>query len=417
MTKKIDVETVGQVGLKLIADNLVAPLGVLFPDDGSDRLFIIDEPGIIKLINKDGSLQKVPFLDITQKVVKFNTNYDERGLLGLAFHPNFKQNGKFYIYYNIPLRNGAPKGWDSTIRLSEFTVSKDNFNIADPNSEKVLLEFDKPYYNHNGGQIIFGPDGYLYVSVGDGGNANDVGKGHNEKIGNGQDTFTFLGKILRIDINKTPYAIPSDNPFADGKKGLKEIFAYGLRNAWRMSFDGNDLYAGDVGQNLWEEIYIIKKGGNYGWNIKEGTHCFNPKNADKSPEKCSAVGYMGEPLLDPIIEYKNATNGGIGHANVGGYLYRGKAISSLYGKFIFGDWSTGLGAGDGTLFVADPSKNGMWKFGELKISGTNNGRLGEFLLSFGRDQNGELYIATTKNSGPKGNTGKIYKLIPVDTKL
>ncbi|VVB83025.1 Glucose / Sorbosone dehydrogenase [uncultured archaeon] len=415
-TMKLNLEFGGAVKLNLVANNFVSPIDIEFPNDSSGRLFIVDRPGIIKIL-QNGTLLDEPFLDLTNKVVNLSIIYDERGLLGLAFHPDFKKNGKFYVYYNTKLRSSAPNGWDSTIRLSEFTVSK-NSNKADQNSERVLLEFDKPYMNHNGGQILFGKDGYLYISVGDGGNANDVGMGHNATIGNGQDTFSILGKILRIDVDSktssTLYGIPKDNPFADGKNGLKEIYAYGFRNPWRMSFDAKNgnLFVGDAGQNIWEEISVVKKGGNYGWNIKEGTHCFSVQNPNKSPAQCSNVGYKGEPLIDPVIEYLNAQQkGGLGHTNVGGYMYYGKEFPQLYGKFIFGDWSRSFTKADGTLFVADPSEKGLWTIKQLEISDSKNMRLGEFILSLGHDSENELYLLTTGNTGPVGKTGKVYKLV------
>ncbi len=405
----------GEVGLKLIADNFVSPVDIRFYDD-SGKLFVVDRPGIIKIINADGTVQKEPFLNITDRVVSLNPSYDERGLLGLAFHPDFKNSGKFYVFYNTKLRTSARQNWDSTIRISEFNILEEN--KADPKSEEILMEIDHPQMNHNGGQILFGKDGYLYISLGDGGNANDVGEGHNPETGNGQDTFTLLGKILRIDVNnKTSlrnYGIPADNPFSDGKNGLKEIYAYGFRNPWRMSFDtetGN-LYVGDAGQNIWEEIDKVEKGKNYGWNLKEGTHCFSPESANKSPANCSNVGYKGEALIDPFIEYLNAQQkGGIGHTNVGGFMYRGIAIPEFFGKFIFGDWSTDFTKTDGTLLIAEPSQ-GLWKIKEIKIANRTNGKIGEAILGLGHDADNELYVLTTKKIGPDSNTGKVYKIIP-----
>ncbi len=409
--KKVNLEFGGEVKLDLVADGLISPVDMQFPKDNSGRLFIVDRIGKIKILNNK-SLIDEPFLDITDKVIPLNSLYDERGFLGLTFHPNFKNNGKFYVYYNAKLREGAPSDWDSTIRLSEFVVSKDNPNKADATSEKIIMEIDKPGMNHNGGQILFGKDNYLYISIGDGGNANDVGKGHNQTIGNGQDTFSILGKILRIDVNgKTSnanYLIPQDNPFSDGKNGLKEIYAYGFRNPWRMSFDSETgkLFVGEVGQSSWEEINIVEKGKNYGWNIKEGTHCF----ATRNPE-CENLGYKGEPLIDPIIEYPNAQQkNGMGHTNVGGFMYRGNGIPTLKGKFIFADWSTSFTKADGSLFVAESSETGLWEMKLIAISGRENKRLNEFILSLAQDSENELYLLTTEKTGTNGETGKVYKL-------
>jgi glucose/arabinose dehydrogenase len=414
---KLNLQFGGEVKLKLVANNFVSPVDIQFPDDNSGRLFIADRPGIIKILDNSQLIDE-PFLNITDRVVSLTPTYDERGLLGFAFHPDFKNNGKIYVYYNTKLRSSAPSSWDSTIRLSEFTISKNNPNKVNASSERILLEFDKPYMNHNGGQIIFGKDNYLYISIGDGGNANDVGMGHNATIGNGQDTFSLLGKILRIDVDSktssTLYGIPKDNPFYNGKDGLREIYAYGFRNPWRMSIDTKTgkLFVGDAGQNIWEEIDMVEKGGNYGWNLKEGTHCFSVSNPNKSPAQCSNVGYKGEALLNPVIEYLNAQQkGGLGHTNVGGYMYHGKEFPQLESKFIFGDWSTSFIKGDGSLFVAEPSETGLWDMKQLGISGMKNNRIGEFILGLGHDSENELYVLTTEKTGPTGKTGKVYKLI------
>ena len=363
-----------KVKVKLIAKNLTAPMALVSPDDGTGRLFIVDQTGIIKIKTKDG--KTIEFLNISSKIVELNPGFDERGLLGLAFHPKFKKNGKFYVYYSIPLRNGAPVGWDHTNRISEFKVSKNNPNKANKKYERILLEVDHPQFNHNAGQIAFGPDGFLYIPIGDGGGGGDVGLGHPEP-GNGQNISTLLGKILRIDVDGVPYKIPKDNPFV-GKDGLDEIYAYGFRNPFHIGFDargGHKLFAGDAGQNLWEEVDIVSKGGNYGWHIKEGTHCFDPNNPDKSPDTCPDTGANGEDLIDPIIEYKNAhQSGGIGFVVIGGFVYRGNELSKLKGKYIFGDFSNDFSIGNGTLLIGIPpkgkDKGNMWDIKELKVSKT-----------------------------------------------
>lgn len=415
MNPGIDLGSEGEVELQLIAEGFVSPVDLAFPNDDSGRLFIADRPGVIKIINADRTVQEEPFLDITDRVVKLSPGYDERGLLGLTFHPDFQQNGKFYVFYNTGLKAGAPEGWSSTIRVSEFSII--NSQKSNPDSERILLEDNHPQMNHNGGKLLFGNDGYLYISIGDGGNADDIGEGHNSTIGNGQDTFTLMGKILRIDVDSKSagkqYGLPSDNPFSDGKNGLPEIFAYGFRNPWRMSFDSEtgDLYVGDAGQNLWEEISKVEKGKNYGWNIKEGAHCFSVKSPHESPEECRSTGYKGEELIAPVIEYPNAQQkGGFGSTNVGGFMYRGDAISKLKNKFVFGDWSRGFTETDGTLFAASPSGN-LWEIKELRIKDRIDGRLGETILALGEDAENELYILTTEKIGPSGNTGKVYKII------
>ncbi|MDD2788311.1 PQQ-dependent sugar dehydrogenase, partial [Methanoculleus sp.] len=219
-----------RVGLEFVTGGFTMPVALASPDDGTGRLFVADLPGVIRVI--DAGVNE-PFLDITGRVVDLRTGYDERGLLGLAFHPKFRENGRFFVYYSAPLRDGAPEGWDHTSRVSEFAVSTPN--RADPGSERMILEVDQPQANHNGGSIAFGPDGYLYIPLGDGGGANDVGRGH-PPGGNGQDIETLLGKILRIDVDgEKPYGIPADNPFV-GREGRDEIYAYGLRNPWRTAF-------------------------------------------------------------------------------------------------------------------------------------------------------------------------------------
>jgi len=405
------------VGLELIAEGFTSPLGLIPPGDGTGRLFIIDQIGTIRVMTRDGRVLDEPFLDLRSKVVELNPGFDERGLLGLAFHPACRDNGRFFVYYSAPLRRTAPSGWNNTSHISEFRVSPDNPNKAAPNSERILLQVDQPQANHNAGQITFGPDGYLYIPLGDGGGANDTGIGH-PPIGNGQDTSTLLGSILRIDVDSgNPYGIPPDNPFV-GKEGQDEIFAFGLRNPFRISFDAggnNELFAGDVGQNLWEEVNIVTKGNNYGWNIKEGAHCFDPNSPNRSPEQCAEVNASGQLLIDPIMEYKNArTPGGIGTSVIGGFVYRGSALPMFNGTYIFGDFSAGRDRGDGRLFVATkPSTVGqMWSMRELGVATTESGRIDAFVRSFGQDANNELYVLTAEVAGPTGNTGKIYKIIP-----
>ncbi|MGQ0713081.1 MAG: PQQ-dependent sugar dehydrogenase [Gemmatimonadaceae bacterium] len=235
---------------------MASPIAIISADDRTGRLFIVDQTGTIHILTKRGELLATPFLDVRPRMVPLRPGFDERGLLGLAFHPNYRKNGRFFVYYSAPLRPGAPAGFNHTARIAEYRVSSDP-NVADPASERVVLEIDKPQFNHNGGTLLFGKDRMLYISIGDGGGANDVGLGHVEDWypenggGNGQDIQqNLLGNILRIDIDRgTPYGIPRSNPFA-GKPGLDEIWAYGLRNPYRMSFGmkgGHRLFVGDAG--------------------------------------------------------------------------------------------------------------------------------------------------------------------------
>ena len=407
------------VDVRQIAAGLTAPVALVEPPDGSRRLFIVDQIGLIRVLLPDGQLLAEPFLDVRDRLVTLMPNFDERGLLGLAFHPHYAENGRFFVYYSAPLREGAPAGWNCTSHISEFLVSADP-NRADAASERILLQIDKPQFNHNGGTVAFGPDGNLYISIGDGGGANDVGLGHVEDWypdnagGNGQDiTDNLLGSILRIDVDGgAPYAIPLDNPFV-GTEGLDEIWAYGFRNPYRISFDGSSLFAGDAGQLLWEEVSLVVKGGNYGWNVKEGTHCFDAENNAVSPATCPSFAPGGVPLRDPVIEYSNARNpiGGFGLVVVGGHVYRGGELPQLRGRYVFGDWSRSFGRPDGTLLVATPRKKGLWTIQELLVQGSPGGRLGDFILGFGRDLQGEVYVLTSDSVGPSGSTGKVYRLV------
>lgn len=410
------------IDVKLVADGLNSPIQIVSADDRTRRLFIIDQSGVIRILTRKGVLLPTPFLDVTTRMVTLMPGFDERGLLGLAFHPDYRKNGRFFVYYTAPLRAGAPAGYNATARISEFRVSP-NPNLADPLSERVILEVDKPQFNHNGGTLAFGNDGFLYISLGDGGGANDVGLGHVEDWyadnggGNGQDKeANLLGNILRIDIDRgTPYGIPRNNPFV-GRPGLDEIWAYGFRNPYRMSFDTEDdgrLFVGDAGQGLWEEVSIAERGGNYGWNVKEGTHCFDAENNRVSPPSCPDREPDGTRLRDPIIEYANSAQaGGIGVTVIGGNVYRGKRIKSLRGMYVFGDFSRRFAPPDGTLLAARPQRRGLWPIRELRIASSANGRLNDYILGFGIDDRGEVYVGGKDVLGPTGNTGKVYRLIP-----
>jgi glucose/arabinose dehydrogenase len=409
------------VALELVAQGLTSPVALMEAPDRSGRLFVVDQTGLIRIIDANGTLLAEPFLDVRGRMVTLRANFDERGLLGLAFHPQYRSNGRFFVYYTAPLRAGAPQGYDATARISEFRVST-SANRADAASERILLQVDKPQFNHNGGTIAFGPDDdFLYISLGDGGGGNDNGNGHvadwftENGGGNGQDiTQNLLGSILRIDVDGgTPYGIPRNNPFVDGP-GLDEVYAYGFRNPYRFSFDmggGHDLLVGDAGQGLWEEVSRVSRGGNYGWNVKEGTHCFDAENNRVSPATCPTVDpTTGIALTDPVIEYAHLSNGGLGLVVVGGYVYRGSALRHLRGRYVFGDWSKAFGTPDGTLFVASPRGTGMWPMQELNVSTSANGRLNHFLLGFGQDEDGEVYVLTTNSAGPTGTAGRVYRL-------
>jgi len=415
-----------QPSLQLITDGLISPVALVEPPDGSKRLFIADELGKIWIIGADGIRAANPFIDISSKMVTLNPSYDERGLLDIAFSPDYKTSGKFYLFYTAPPRPGTPvpgdagSTWDNLTRVSEFTVSAADPNVADISSERVLVEDDHPYLNHNGGSLAFGPDGDLYISIGDGGNKNDIGNGHvpdwyaANAGGNGQDIYAnLMGNILRIDVNGSPYNIPADNPFV-GTGAKQEIYAYGFRNPFRFSFDmagTHQLIVGDEGQSLYEEVDVVTKGGNYGWNVKEGTHCFNTDNEFTVRPSCPVVDSAGQPLIDPVLELVNTANpigGGVGIAIIGGFVYRGTALPAWQGKYIFGMLSVD-GNATGKVFSADMTSSGMWTYSGVPIDSLSN--LGTFLKSFGQDQSGEMYLLTSDQLGPQGASGKVYKII------
>lgn len=404
------------VGLKLISEGMTAPVALMAAPDDSGRLFVIDQAGFIWIIDANGELKTDPFLDLRSRMVALRPGFDERGALGLAFHPDYAKNGRFFVYYSAPRRPEAPGNFDHTSHISEFHVSADP-DRANPDSEQILLQVDEPQFNHNGGALAFGPDGYLYISLGDGGRANDTGVGHNPDIGNGQDITVLLGKILRIDVNNgSPYGIPPDNPFV-GRDGRDEIYAYGFRNPFRMQFDSggdHELFVGDVGQGLWEEVDIVVNGGNYGWNIREGTHCFDPNNPTNPPDTCRETGYLDEPLIMPIIEYRNSNapgGGGIGIAVIGGNIYRGSRLHQFEGQYIFGDWSTAFTVANGSLFAAvRPNGNGLWPMRALRVAGYPNERVGRFVLGIGQDDDNEFYLLTSDRNAPSGTTGKVFRL-------
>jgi glucose/arabinose dehydrogenase len=424
-----EADTGSNIGLKLMAEGLSAPMALASIPDGSGRLLVAEQSGVISLHDRDGKKSEPLFLDLRERMVAINKGMEERGLLGLALHPQFKSNHKFYVVYSAPLRTNAPPKWDHTERLSEFTTTGADFATADPASERVVLEIDEPDWNHNSGRLAFGPDGFLYLSVGDGGAHNDVGdvargRGHPPE-GNGQKLDTLLGKVLRLDVEHgTPYGIPRDNPFADGKKGLPEIFAYGLRNPWGMSFDRggkHNLILADVGQDRWEEINVIVKGGNYGWRLREGFDGFDPKNPRSAPTNAVTVGADGKPFVDPVLTYKTLRGRGTdpeayGVTITGGYVYRGKAIPELVGKYVFADWSRSMAIPDGTMLVATipppGSDNARWSAQPLALKEFPNGRIKSYIWALGEDDEGELYVLANGINSAFGTRGKVFKLVP-----
>lgn len=417
------------IGLKLITEGLGAPTVLVSVPDGSGRMLLAEQAGVIHFLDHDGKKSEQPFLDLRGKIVSLGAGMEERGLLGLALHPQFKSNHKFYVVYSASLRPSAPPKWDHAERLSEFKATGSDFSTADMASERILLEIDEPDWNHNSGRIAFGPDGYLYWTVGDGGAFHDVGdvergRGHPPE-GNGQRLQTLLGKVLRLDVDHgTPYGIPRDNPYADGQKGLPEIYAYGLRNPWGISFDRggrHDLIVTDVGQDRWEEINVIVNGGNYGWRLREGFDGFDPKNSQSAPTNSVSVGADGKPFVDPVFVYKTLRGRGTdpdsyGVTITGGYVYRGKAFPSLVGKYIFADWSRSMAFPDGTLLVATIPPSGSspvrWTAQPLALKDFPNGRIKSYIWALGEDDDGELYVLANGINSVTNTRGKVFKLVP-----
>jgi len=335
--------------LKPVASGFAKPLYLTHAHD--QRLFVVQQAGQIMII-EGGVTRPTPFLDIKTRV---GSNGNEQGLLSVAFHPNYQKNGLFYVNYT---------NLEGSTTIARYNVSADP-NVADEISEQILLTIPQPYSNHNGGHILFGPDGYLYIGMGDGGAANDP---HN----NGQSLNTLLGKILRLDVDTgSPYGVPQDNPFITTAAARPEIWSYGWRNPWRMAFDAatGDLYVADVGQNQYEEVDVELAGSgggqNYGWRLMEASHCFNPTSCDPATLK----------VVMPIAEYPHSQ----GCSVTGGYVYHGTQFPQLNGVYLYADYCTG------TLWGLRHEADGSWSQAELLASG-------KIISSFGLDAAGELYL-------------------------
>ncbi|PSQ14037.1 hypothetical protein BRC98_00815 [Halobacteriales archaeon QS_7_68_65] len=421
------------VRTETVADGpLSAPLGFEVAPDDRDRRYVVDQVGKIHVHGSDG-LATEPFLDIGDRLVDFSSartdSIEERGLLGLAFHPDFGTNRRYYARYSAPTVRGTPEGYTHVERLAEFTASE-NGRRGRPDSERVLLDVPSPHHTHNAGSVAFGPEGYLYLGMGDGGGSK-LETGHAadwyaNNGGNGQDvTENLLGSVLRIDVDDTggsgdaPYGIPEDNPLV-GEEGLDEHFAWGFRNPWRMSFEDGRLFVVDVGESNYEEVNVVEKGKNYGWNVREGSHCYNTGSPADPPTACPERTPPdvrgGEPLVDPIVEYPHVHEGeGVGLAVVGGHVYGGDALPGLRGKFVFGDYSRN-GEPRGSLFAATPPADdgGTWSLEELRVAGGPEGSLDAYLLGVGQDAAGECYALTTDVLGvdPSTTTGEVRKLVP-----
>ncbi|MDG2124377.1 MAG: PQQ-dependent sugar dehydrogenase [Verrucomicrobiales bacterium] len=400
----------------------LSPVAITHAGDGSGRLFVTDQRGTIHIVTATGELLPTPFLDLSSKLISERPGFDERGLLSTAFHPDYSTNGLFYVYYSAPSPNFSESSTnpvDHMSVVSELKVDPGNPDLANPSSERVLLTFDQPQFNHNGGQVAFGPDNFLYISTGDGGSSNDNDAGHtggteeqpDGGLGNSQDLTNLLGKILRIDPlgrGNGQYGIPDTNPFGVSITGaLPEIYAYGLRNPWRFSFDRStgQLYCADVGQGSLEEVNIITPGSNYGWRNREGTITFDataPGNVNAAIDPIAQYAHLDPSLPTPADVLK------IGSSITGGYVYRGTANPGLAGTYLFGDWTASFSNPSGTLLGLTPAETpGQFDVEIVQVEAGNP--IGFFLPAFGEDEAGELYLAgktTLAPSAPDPATGQ-----------
>jgi glucose/arabinose dehydrogenase len=425
------------VGLETVATGLVAPnKGVTAPGEPG-RLYVVDQPGVVWRLDLATGAKSV-FLDVSARLVPLGFlgpgTFDERGLLGLAFHPNYRLNGKLYTYTSEP--TAGPPTFPSTMPagvppdhqnvVAEWTAA---MGVVDPGSRRELFREDHPQFNHDGGDLAFGPDGMLYASIGDGGNADDQGPGH-VAGGNAQFLGTVLGKILRVDVDgrnsaNGQYGIPPSNPFVGTPGALPEIWALGFRNPFRFSFDlsTGELYVGDVGQNDIEEVDIVVRGGNYGWNRKEGTLFFNENGAADGFASMVDNGLVPAGAIDPIAQYDTHHEG---HSVIGGFVYRGSELPQLAGRYVFGDFSRAFrfpsGPNDqGRIFTLQQrSGTGLRQINEAHVAGqtalgranrTGSEGIGLGILGIGEDAAGELYVLGNPSGTPFGTEGEVLRLV------
>lgn len=430
------------IELKLVAEEGISnPVWLTHAGDGSGRLFIVDQGGKVHVVAKGGRMLKKPLLDVSDRIV-IKKGFDERGLLCLAFHPDYAKKGaagegKMYTYTSEATSKAGPADFPSNMEavfgipcdhqavITEWSISKDRRAKVDMSSRREIMRIDEPMFNHDGGGLAFDENGLLFISLGDGGGGNGFGPGHAMPHGNGQDTSTPLGSILRIDpLGKKgkksangQYSNPNDNPYVKGG-GLAEIYAIGMRNPYRISYDvqSKQLIAGDIGQENVEEINVIKKGGNYGWRIREGDYYFHPQ-AEKFFNITRETTETGLPkTLGATLQYDQQD----GVSVIGGFIYRGKAIKALKGKYVFGDYKymdpnlprkEQVKPASGRIFFSPLKKGATIK--EF-VLGKGDRRIGEFVLGMGQDEDGEVYVLTSPFSSPVDHTdGKVYKIVPV----
>ncbi|NXA46219.1 HIPL1 protein, partial [Nothocercus julius] len=391
-----------QLCLEEVANGLRNPVAMVHANDGTHRFFVAEQVGLVWTYLPDRSRLEKPFLNISEAVLTSPWEGDERGFLGIVFHPKFKFNGKVYVYYSVEVR------YEERIRISEFRISPADMNTLDHGSERIILEVEEPASNHNGGELLFGDDGYLYIFTGDGGMAGDPFG----TFGNAQNKSTLLGKVLRIDVDNNDrgplYRIPPDNPFVGEAGARPEIYAYGVRNMWRCSFDRGEphtkegkgrLFCGDVGQNKYEEIDIVERGKNYGWRAREGFSCYDKKLCTNSS--------IDDVL--PIYAYPHK----MGKSVTGGYVYRGCESPNLNGLYIFGDFMSGR-----LMSLRENHATGEWQYSEICM-GTGQtcvfpgliNNYYQYIISFAEDEAGELYFMSTGIPSATARAGVIYKVV------
>ncbi|XP_038601969.1 HHIP-like protein 1, partial [Tachyglossus aculeatus] len=397
-----------QLCLVEVANGLRNPVALVHAGDGTHRFFVAEQVGLVWTYLPNRSRLEKPFLNISEAVLTSPWEGDERGFLGIVFHPRFRHSGKVYVYYSVEVH------YEERIRISEFRISPDDMNTVDHSSERIILEIEEPASNHNGGELLFGDDGYLYIFTGDGGMAGDPFG----KFGNSQNKSALLGKVLRIDVDQNDrgplYRIPPDNPFVADASARPEVYAFGVRNMWRCSFDRGDpvtgegrgrLFCGDVGQNKFEEVDIVEKGKNYGWRAREGFQCYD--------KKLCANSSLDDVL--PIYAYPHK----MGKSVTGGYVYRGCESPNLNGLYIFGDFMSGR-----LMSLKENHATGEWQYTEICMGQGQTcmfpGMINNYyqhIISFGEDEAGELYFMSTGVPSATSASGVVYKMVDTSSFL
>ena len=401
------------LGLEPVVEDVGMPVAYEPVLDGGTQ-FVADVSGRV-YVRRNGKLREEPILDLADRLTEIESW--EQGLVGFTVHPEFETNRRIYVRYSGRSRDGTPADYSHTFVLAEFEVPLE-FSTIDPSSERTVLEIPEPGPVHNGGALDFGPDGHLYVGVGDGGGGQfDSGHGHAKDWydpidgGNGQDvTENLLGSILRINVDDRdgdrPYGIPSDNPLV-GTEGLDEHYAWGLRNPYQMAWTDGRLIVGDVGQDSFEELNVVERGANYGWNVREGPDC-SASGSSNETSTCPETTDDGERLVGPVAGYRHRETKNRTTSVIAGYVYTGSALPVLTGRYVFGDLMRG---GKGHVFAADPSEteDGLWTTTELSVQTTEDEPLTAAVISLSEGQDGELYVSTYDFQSKSGTVSKLVR--------